>query len=499
MKFACRLQVPAVVSFAGIVFTAQSGRIQRMFTRLFSFYFVLFVLGTFTLAAELCLAETYVEVIDNEENSVLGTIAALGRTQIVVNVQGVTQTIPVEKLVKIRNLAPNPYEGVPSATAVQMPGQQSLTSALSGRGTAERRLAEELVKRLQSNEQAAQKTFPGSVVALELKDGSRLTASSFTVVNNQGICRLLEQQHDLSIPLHDISAVRLNVRSLSEIVNPPGDWLRLAVPNAEGDRLVVGNPGSFDVYAGILGDVSTETVSFTVDGDVLPVPRRRVFGLVLHGETAPAAVAPPLATVTLWTGTRGLISDFQLNSNDLKDSELAWQTTAGLTVTVPLNMVSTIDFGGQEIAYLTDFERIRSEFTLPFASEIKPEPLRLLQTFHESRTKTSREVILDGVVYERGITLLGTASVEYRLPKPFATLRGVIGIEDQFRPHASARLQILADSQNLGTWELRGDRGAQRINLNLPQNCRLITIIAEPLPQSGTSTVLTIGDPMLSE
>jgi hypothetical protein len=78
-------------------------------------------------------------------------------------------------------------------------------------------------------------------------------------------------------------------------------------------------------------------------------------------------------------------------------------------------------------------------------------------------------------------------------------LRAVIGVEDQFRPYASARLQILADSQSLGTWDIRGDAPAQRISLNLPQNCKLITIIAEPLPQSDVSTVLTITDAKFTE
>ena len=457
--------------------------------RFSTFWFVLFAVSAFTAAAE-----TYFEIIDDEENSVLGTIAALDQTQIIVDVQGTSQVIPVGKLVKIRNLAPNPYEGA-SSTAANAQNSSPQTSALSGRTVNERRRVEELEKRLQSSEQTLRKTFPGNVIVIELKDGSRLTVSSFTIAKNQGVCRLLEQESDLSIPLNHILAVRFTVRSLSEVVNPPADWLRLAVPNTEGDRLVVGNSGSFDVYAGILGDISAETISFTVDGEVLPVPRRRVFGLVLHGETAVVSTGvPPLATLTLHSGTRGMISDIRLN-----DNKLTWQTTAGLTVAIPLNTVSEMNFDEKGISYLTDFDRVRSEFSLPFASEIQPESLRLLQTFYESRTAASREMILDGVVYEHGMTLLGKTSLDYHLPRPFAVLRAVIGIEDQFCPHASARLQILADSQILGTWDLRGDAAAQRIDLNLPQNCRLITIITEPLPHSNVSTVLTIADPKLFE
>ena len=460
-----------------------------MFARFSSFWLVLFLISTFTLAAE-----TYFEIIDHEENSVFGTIAALDRTQIAADVQGTIQTIPLEKVINIRNLAPSPYEGASSTAAgSQILVQQSLPAA-AGRGTNDRRLADALAKRLQSNEQALKKTFPGSVVVLELKDGSQLTASSFTVTKDQGVCRLLEQQNNLSIPLNHISAVQFTVRNLPEVNNPSADWLRLAVPNTEGDRLVVGNPGAFDVYTGILGDINAETISFTVDGEVLSVPRRRVFGLVLHGNSPPLTGAPPFATLTLWSGTQGRVSDIRLAEN-----ELTWQSGTGLTVTVPLDMVSEIDFGEKGMTYLIDFDRVRSDFSLPFESQIKPEPLKLFQTFYESRTQTSREMILDGTVYERGITLLGKTTLEYHLPKPFAALKAVIGIEDQFRPHAAASLQILVDSQVLGTWELRGDSASQRINVNLPQNCRLITIIAEPLPQSVVPAVLTIADPKLFE
>jgi hypothetical protein len=436
--------------------------------------------------------ETYVEVLDNEGNSTFGTVAELDRMKIVVDVQGELQMIPRDKLVKIRNLAPNPYEGTLHAA-----GNQPAPAAWRGqtaRSASERRLAEIGAAIQKANEQAVKKTFPGSVIALELHDGSRLTAATFTVAKSHGVCRLLDQQKELLIPLSDLSAVRFTVRSLLEVITPPADWLRLAIPNAEGDKLVVGHPGSFDVYAGILNEVSAETVSFNVDGEILPVPRRRVFGLVFHGETVPSARESPLATLTLWSGTRGIISDIQL-----QEGELTWQTTTGLTVTVPLDMVNEIDFGETGIAHLFDFERTRNEFSLPFAPETGLAQLQFLQMFFESRTNISREIILDGVLYDQGITLKGKTLLEYHLPKPFASLKAVIGIEDQFRPHAAANLQILADAQVLGTWELHGNTASQQIHLNLPQNCRLITIIAEPLPQSNAPTVLTIAAPKLFE
>ena len=453
---------------------------QPMFPRILLLYCILIGISAFLSA------ETFFEIVDEEENSTFGIITELDQKHIVIDVQGTLQPIPIEKVVKIRNLAPSPYEGSPAA----IPSQRHLIRTVQD--TNHLKYAALFERQAEANEQAVKKVLPESVVILELKDGSRLTASSFTAAKSQGVCRLLEQHEDLSIPLDNIAAVRLTAKSLLEVTNPPADWLRLAVPNVKGDQLVVGNPGTFDVYTGILNEVTAETISFSIEGEVLPVPRRRVFGLVLHGETGSPAHTPPLATVSLWSGTRCAVSGIELTKNGL-----SWQTAAGVKFAVPLHTVSEIYFGEKGISYLTGFERIRSEFTLPFTESIKPEQLKLLQTFFESRIKNSREIVMDGIAYEQAITLLGKASLDYHLPKPFASLKAVIGVEDQFRPHAWANLQILADSQVLGTWELRGDSASQPIHLNLPQNCRLITIITEPIPQSNVPAVLTIASPKL--
>ena len=486
-------------------------RLQQQMTmsaRLFTFCFILWFLGA--SAADVS-AETYFEILDNEENSFFGTITDIDNTQVLIDVQGELQTIPLERVVKIRNLAPNPYEGGSPASNNQH--QQPARMTLAARSANEHKLAEFLNKIQTSDLQAVQKTFPGTVIAIELKDGSRLTSTSFAIRGNRCEYRLVEHERYVNMPLEYLSSVRFMVRSLSEVLHPPEDWQRLAVPNAEGDRLVVGNPGAFDVYTGILGEVSHENASFNIEGEVLPIPRRRIFGLVFHGstggDTAPATRAAPFATLTLWAGTQGMISDIGLKKTEQGQAELTWTTSLGWSDTVPLNMVNEIDFGEKGIASLFDFERVLHEISLPFppefgASGIGAEQMQLLRTFFENRAKTSREIVLDGIAYERGITLQGKASLEYRLPKPFASITAVIGIEDQFRPHASSTLQILADSPEqgtrlLGTWELRGDIPAQQIHLNLPPHCRAITIIAEPLPQSGVPTVLTIAEPKLFE
>lgn len=438
-------------------------------------------------------SDTYFEILDNADNRSFGTIAVLDQTQITVDVQGESRVIPLEKLIKIRNLDPCPC--AESLVATGKLGQPSAPATHSARSIDEQKLADLIEKNRRSNEQAA-RTFPGSVVSVEIKDGSRLVASSFVLSKSHGICQLLGQQNNLSIPLDTISAVRFAVRNLSDVINPPADWLRLAVSNTEGDRLIVGTPGAFDVYAGILREINAETIFFSVDGEVLPVPRRKVFGLVLHGDSVTSTSAFPIATLTLWTGTQGMITSLRL---DASGGELMWQTTAGLTIAVPLNSVDEIDFGAKGVFYLLDCERVRNEFSLPFLPDIKLEQLKFLSTFYENRTKVSREIVLDGVPYNRGVTLFGKTLLEYRLPKPFSTLQAVIGMEDQFRPHASVSLQILANSQVLGTWELRGDTNSQQIHLNLPQNCRLITIVAEPTPHSTVPAVLSITDPKLFE
>jgi len=468
---------------------------NAMFSRILLSCFILF-------ASSASAEDVYFEALDNETNSVFGTIVELNTTHITIDVQGESQTIPLEKLVKIRNLASSPYEGFLTSVHNQNQPQPSVLAALRARSANERKLAELFDKIQRTNEQAVRKTLPGNIIALELNDGSRLTSTSFAIRGDQCEYRLLEHERYVNIPMGYLSSVRFFVRSLPEVFNPPEDWQRLAVPNAEGDRLVVGNSGAFDVYTGILGEVSHENASFNVDGETLPIPRRRVAGLVFHkrtdGDTGITRTAP-LATLTLWGGTQGMVTDIGLNKTEQGQAVLTWQTILGWSDSVPLDMVSEIDFGEKGVAYLFDFERTRNDFSVPFASELKAEPLQLLQKFYGSRSKASREIVMDDIAYDRGVTLQGKTSLEYRLPKPFASLTAVVGTEDQFRPHSSATLQILADTQLLGTWELHGDAAAQPIQLNLPLNCQNITIMVESVPQSVVPTVLTIVEPKLLE
>ena len=402
-------------------------------------------------------AETYFEVVDNEGKVLIGTIAGLNRTQIIIDVQGASQTIPLEKLVTIRNTAPNPYP------------QESSASAAS----------------------------------LELKDGTRLTAASFTATKDQCICRLWEQPDELHIPLDAVAAVRFNLRKPADALTPPEDWQRLAKLNADGDKLIVGNPGSFDVYNGILQEVSESVIFFAVDGEILPVPKQKVFGLVFHGEnvgenTGRTAEIPPdlpQATLTLWTGTQAMFSDIHL-----VDERLTWHTATGLTMSAPLMLMWEIVFSEKGTAYLTDFERTRSEFSISFVPEITPSLETFIQTFYESRSKASSgEYIVDGIAYRRAVTLRGETSLEYRLPRQFTSFKALVGIEDQYRPYVGGTLQIYADSQLLGFWEVRGDSAAQRIQLTIPPHCRTLVFRSVPASLPGTAAVLTIAEPKLFE
>ena len=415
-----------------------------MLLRIIPCFCLLFAFYSFNEAAE-----TYFEVLDNEENILVGTIAGLNRTQIIIDVQGTSQTITLEKLVKIRNVAPNPYQQESFATAA----------------------------------------------ALELKDGTRLIAASFTATKNQCICRLWEQPDELHIPLNAVAAVRFNLRKPADALTPPEDWQRLAKLNADGDKLIVGNPGSFDVYSGILQEVSESTIFFAIDGEILPVPRQKVFGLVFHGETTEVAHGLPQATLTLWTGTQAMFSDIHL-----VDSDLIWHTAVDLTMSAPLSLVREIIFGEKGVAYLTDFEQGQGGFSVPFVPKVTPALETLIQTFYESRSKVSAgEYILDGIAHRRAVTLRGETSLEYRLPKQFTSFKALVGIEDQYRPYAGGTLQIYADSQLLGFWEVRGDSAAQQIQLSIPQHCRTLMFRSKPITLSGVAAVLTIAEPRLLE
>ncbi|MDR0521572.1 MAG: hypothetical protein LBH00_06935 [Planctomycetaceae bacterium] len=458
-------------------------------------WYALLLSAVLPAAAALSASGSEFEIIHDDDSSFSASIEAMDMTQITLTTKSETKTYPLSGIVKLRNLARNPYDKEPQVLKISPRPQRRVSQPNNKAVNPElAELIEAGNRRNTPPQRDKAGTLPESFTVAELKDGSQFAVSSFSIAKNTADCRLIGQENSISVPLDKIASVRLSVRGLSEILQPAEDWLRIVKTGVKGDRIVTGSPGKFDVYDGILEGITGETISFAVDGETLRIPNRKVYGIVLHGGKPAAAVRSP-AVLSLWAGTRVSAAEVQV-----KEEEVICKTPDGVQFSVPVDAVLEITFGEKKMVPLADLEFVCKEHSVPIVQQGGLLLSKTIEKFNILRSgNLQHRCLIDGTSYDSGMTLTGKTTLEFRIPKPFAALKGVIGVEDQFRPFTAADVQISADGQILGTWQIRGDKPLERFQLNLPPNCRSLFITAAPPAGSELPAVVTFGNLKLYE
>lgn len=408
-------------------------------------------------------------------------------------------SMPTAALIQIRSTSRNPYLAGSNAKSS---GNADSKRYIPQQGTNERYLADSLDKNRQQALQSGKKKMlplPKNVTIIELDDFSRLTISAFRVSGTTAVFRLAGASSDCELPLECIVSARFGVAGVNEILHPHADWSRLIeqgkdVSAQNGDRMIIGAPGAFDVYHGILKDITAETVSFETEGETLPIPLKKVFGILLYrtgsgqqdlqkrqnsqnGDTS--------AELFFWNGTHIAVRQFAVKPFEGGDGKIHWTANAGFSGITPLDEIEAVKFKQANVFSLL---------------ELQPAVIQspnVFSVFDEVRRKQITQpgpVVIDGVFYPQGFLIPAPAELEYKLPPNVTVFRSVFGVEDRYRPFAAAELQITADSQILGTWTLRGDKKSVRVKLHLPKEAKVLRMRVSGLKDFDVPAIIVVTE-----
>jgi len=303
-------------------------------------------------------------------------------------------------------------------------------------------------------------------VRIEVVDGSSLAAAEYAVADGDAKVKLADGLQ-LGLPVARVANVRFGEQTsaLAE------QWSRLLATGASNDLLVVGRDDALDYHKGIVRQVTEEQVHFEFEGDVLPVKRTKVYGLIYY---RPPAGALPEAVCGIVDASD---SCWQVRTLSLSD-QLHWETPAGLSVARPPASIRKIDFSRGKILYLTDLEPERLDFT-PFFGTAKELPV-IAQFFgpRANKSLSGGPLKLGQKVYENGLALHSRTEITYRLPGRFSRLKATAGIDEAVRPHGHVRLVVRADENVLLEQTLTGeDEQPLAIDLDLTGARRLSILV----------------------
>lgn len=289
--------------------------------------------------------------------------------------------------------------------------------------------------------------------ALFLNDGSELHGTSIARTA-KSLTALTSLFGAVEINVEMIHAVRLQAENPSHTQQ----WNTFLKRDSEKDNLVVAkrDGSGLDFLAGIVSNVTAESVEFLLDGDTIPVPAERVYGIVfgrqagskrgLSGSDAPIQLTSVVGDV------------FKVKTIVLEADQLKTESSWGQMLSVPLKQLQKIDLSSGRIRFLSDmpalaerFDGIDPENSL-FAGLIPLEQQKLL--FGPQRNTTierQSRLRLRGREFAKGLCIHSRSEIQWDLEKRFSAMECVVGIDDEvaFNGSHAVSLKITGDGNVL--------------------------------------------------
>ena len=308
-----------------------------------------------------------------------------------------------------------------------------------------------------------------SAIKVALLDGSVVAAESYLAEANSAKIST-RRTGILTVPLTSVDHIRF--RELSTDLQKR--WNELLEKGIDQDMLVIMSGGTLDYLGGVVRSVREQEVDFELDGDVLPVRRSKVFALRYYrpdrGESA-----EPLAHLTDDAGSTWSLQHVKFPG---AEGKIEAEAGDGLQLTLPLDAISRIDFAGAGLVYLTDLAVHSYRWTPYFGEEGTIPSLKELYRPRSDSALDSSPIQLDGIQYERGLSLHSRTEITYRLPESFKRFQALAGIDDRLRPRGNVHLRILGDDRVLYEATISGMDSSLPIDVSL-KGVRTLTILAD--------------------
>ena len=223
-----------------------------------------------------------------------------------------------------------------------------------------------------------------------------------------------------------------------------------------------------DFVDGIVGSMNADTVSFLLDGNEIPVPRNRLFGIVL-ARTDSESPLDGHTTILGPNQSQLHVKQFRLSDDDQLEVVTSW----GQQFSLPGSSIRSIDFSSGRFHHLSDLDPVRERY---FGTAPPDQSLGLF-TPEEEATRTgnaslyrmSRDafpygnggrppLMLRGKIYRKGLCIYPSARIDYALDAKYSKLVTLVGVDDEVAfngptkgPAWAVSLRIEGDGQVL--WE----------------------------------------------
>lgn len=238
------------------------------------------------------------------------------------------------------------------------------------------------------------------------------------------------------------------------------------------DAIVVSKNGTLQLIEGVVGDISDQHLTFSMETRTAKVGLEKIKGVLFY--RAQREFTEPSCQLVLSDD-----SAISVRTIALKDSQFEVTSTCGLELAVDVSRIDRIDFSIGRVVFLSDLIPSTNTWTPLLASPEIVQPLKSLRLAKFNRDMrgemlTLRNVpesglsyLTETVAYEKGIAISGGGRVVFALNGQFKQLTGMVGFDPNAFIGGVVRFEVKTDGQVAISEVMRAEETLQGIALSL--------------------------------
>lgn len=308
---------------------------------------------------------------------------------------------------------------------------------------------------------------PTDTQLLILTDGSRLSVSTVTRTARQ-LSAASAWLGALELGNDRVRAVRLQPENTAFTAQ----WNSFTERESEKDLLIVAKRDGtgLDFLAGVVSSITADQIDFLLDGDTIPVPAARAYGIVFGQQAGRVAT---VAATRVMSNRGDVVSTTKVT---LAAATLSLTTGWNQAVEVPIGSVQRIDLSGSRIAWLSELPALSERFDGVDPDDnvlgglISREHQQAL--FGPRRNMTIERqpgLRLRGREFERGLCIHSRTEITWALDGNYSSLECLAGIDDEvaYRGQHTVLLKISGDERVLFEQQLATSDDALPLSIPL--------------------------------
>lgn len=346
----------------------------------------------------------------------------------------------------------------------------------------------------------ASDSVPAGAQRVSLRGGSEFSGSGASKTARD-VTLLHSELGELRMPAAAVQSIRIKSDDAAMRVQ----WETLRLRQTEKDLLVVTrrDGAGLDFLTGIISTVSAEKVEFLLDGETVPVPAARVYGVVF-GEAATEAGKTTAAKVKMLTKTGDLLAGEKLTATGGKfEIVMSW----GKSISGDVNLLQRVDLSAGRLTYLSDLPALREVFSGvdPEGSVLSglasaEEQALLFGPRRDMAIQGRTRLRMRGKEYTKGLCVHSRTEIAWALDQKYESLDAIVGIDDEVAfqdggTHA-VRLIIQGDDKVLVDRLVSGKEQPQPLSLPLA-GVSTMTVIVDYGDADSICDWLDFGDARL--